>query len=102
MVAMLSFTGCVTPKLDPLAGWQSDFSNPPQAIISDYEDYMKNLPNGEAKFAGASYWLKDGTGQHAVTIDIPLNGKWWRHIIVYDSSGKRVKIIKYSPGGYRS
>jgi len=46
--------------------------------------------------------INDGAGQHAVQIEVALNGKWWRHILVYDKNNKRIKTIKYSPGHYRS
>jgi hypothetical protein len=96
--------GCATqPHPDPLAGWQGDFNEQPdQAIEIDYHDYIQTLPLEERKYAGVSDWLKDGKGQHSIVITIGLNGTWWRHVLIYDKNDKRIEVIKYSTGSYRS
>jgi hypothetical protein len=88
---------------DPIAGWQLEFNGQPdQAMEKDYQDYIQALPPEEKKFAGMGHYYKDGTGQHALVVVVGLNGTWWYHVLIYDKNGKRVKVIKYSPGGYRS
>jgi hypothetical protein len=47
-------------------------------------------------------FCEDGTGQHAVEISIPLNGKFWKHVLIYDKTNRRVKTVKYSSGRYMS
>jgi hypothetical protein len=97
--------GCNTskPTPDPLAGWQMDFnSQPDQMIEMDYQDYIQTLTPDERKFARAGHYYKDGTGQHALVVEIALNGTWWNHVLIYDKDNKRIKTIKYSPGSYRS
>jgi len=97
--------GCSSPKPtpDPLAGWQKAYGEEPNQIIEkDYQDYIHTLSPDEQKYARVSGYYKDGTGQHAVQIEIPLNGTWWFHVLIYDKDNKRIKTIKYSSGGYSS
>lgn len=97
--------GCNTPKTDPLEGFHvSDIVNldSNKVITDDYQSYLRTLPPEEQKFARVSGFFEDGTGQHAVKIEIALNGTWWNHILIYSKDNKRIKVIKYSPGKYRS
>jgi hypothetical protein len=41
-------------------------------------------------------------GQHAVKIEIPLNGAYSEHVLFYDKENKRIKVIVYSGGRYAS
>jgi hypothetical protein len=92
---------CATRNYDPLAGWQLDFERN-QVIEIDINNYIKQLPSQERENAGVSEAHKDGTGQHAIVIDVPLNGRWRRHVLIYDKNNKRIKVIDYYHGGYRS
>jgi hypothetical protein len=96
--------GCSSskPTADPLAGFHPASKNPDQIIEKDYQDYIQKLSPEERKFANVSGYFEDGTGQHAVQIEIPLNGTWWFHVLIYDKDNKRIKTIKYSPGKYAS
>lgn len=100
--------GCSSskPTPDPLAGWTFCESQDPgkldKAIQEDYQDYIQKLPPGERKFAYYAHCFEDKTGQHAVQIEIPLDGIWWEHVLIYDKTNKRVKTVKYSKGGYHS
>jgi len=101
--------GCITPKpkIDPLEGWKfSNITNFESNTIvrNDCESYVKQLSPDEQKFLGPSpfKYYEDETGQHAVTITIGIDGKVWRHVLIYDKDGKRVKAIKYVSGDYRS
>jgi hypothetical protein len=44
--------------------------------------------------------FEDGTGQRAVVLSIPLDGEFLSYILIYDTSGKRVKAAKHSGGHY--
>ena len=70
--------------------------------MDDYQDYLQKLPSKQRGFTGALHFSEDGTGQHAVTIQIGVNGTWWVHILFYDKENKRIKVVKYKSGGYRS
>jgi hypothetical protein len=97
--------GCATHS-DPLAGWHFCPSQDPnklnKSIRDDYQNYIQTLPSEDKKYAYYAHSFEDGTGQHAVQIEIPLNGTWWEHVLFYDNDNKRVKTVKYSNGGYRS
>jgi hypothetical protein len=87
---------------DPLAGWNVYFHEPNQTITSDYKDYIQKLSPEENKYAGMIQYFEDGTGGIAIKIEIPLNGTAWEHILIYDKESKRIKVIKYLSGHYRS
>jgi hypothetical protein len=89
---------------DPLAGWKPDFDSRPsdQAIEKDYQNYIQKLPTKERISAGPVESFQDGTGQHAVRIIIGINGTVWENVLIYDKDNKRIKVIKYSNGGYAS
>jgi len=88
---------------NPIPGWQADFnSEPSKAVEKDYQDYIQKLPPNEKPYASATSWLKDGTGQHAVTIEVDLNGTFWNHVLIYDKDDKRIKVTKFISGHYRS
>jgi hypothetical protein len=93
--------GCSSskPTPDPLAGWKTDFhEQPSQAIEKDYHDYIQ-----KENLAGAiAHFLEDGTGQHAITLQVGINGTVWQHVLIYDKDNKRIKTIKYASGDYHS
>ena len=99
--------GCASPKPipDPLVGFHvAVFFTPDsnKTITDDYKAYIKTLSPEEQKFAGPIEFFEDGTGQHAVLIHIGINGTWWQHVLIYDKDNKRIKMVKYSRGGYQS
>jgi hypothetical protein len=80
-----------------------DFNHQPnQAIMEDYEDYIQKLPSGERNYAVLGQYFEDGAGQHAIVIEIALDGTDWAHVLIYDKNNKRIKTIKYIAGHYRS
>jgi len=97
--------GCSSskPAPDPLAGWKLDFSRQTnQVIVDDYKSYIEKLPSKQKGFIGSVHGFVDATGQHAVDISIGVNGRWWRHILIYDQENKRIKVISYKTGWYQS
>ena len=108
LAAVIWGTGCATPKhnFDPLNGWSFCFSQDPnkldKAITDDYEGYIQKLPAEERNYVGTIHFFEDRTGEHAVNIEIGLNGTWWEHVLIYDKENKRIKVIKYANGHYRS
>jgi hypothetical protein len=106
MMVVICGAGCVspTPGPDPLAGWKvllsHDYEALDKAITDNYQGYIHQLPPQERKYAGTVWFLEDGTGQHAVKIEIPLNHVWREHVLIYDKDNKRIKVIKYAGGRY--
>jgi hypothetical protein len=100
--------GCIAsqPSPDPVAGWtmllSHDYLNLDKTIIQDYQNYIKSLSEDERQSIGPIQFFADGTGQHAVKIEIAHNGTDWGHVLIYDKENKRVKVIRYKIGKYAS
>ena len=109
-LCVVMISGCIysapKPVPDPLEGWQKDYSSPgpsDKIIEQDYQNYIQQLsPEEKGSLPNVNGYFKDGTGQHAVSIIIGINGRWWRHILTYDKDNKRIKTIKYATGYYAS
>jgi hypothetical protein len=105
LMAMFLFGfGCNSsnPAPDALAGWHKDYGKIDQSIVNDYQNYIQHLSPEERRSVGLIHSYEDGTGQHAVEIIIGINGRYWRHILIYDKDDKRIKTIKYATGYYAS
>jgi hypothetical protein len=105
LAAIFYTVGCVEiiHHPDPLAGWEYDLDDQPdKAIVADYQKYIRKLPPNERNLGQIWFFKKDGTSQHAIRIEIPLNGVWWYHVLIYDKDDKRIEAIKYASGQYRS
>jgi hypothetical protein len=105
MMVVICGPGCVspTPVPDPLAGWKVELNHrPDQTIVKDYQDYIQETLSGKGYFIDENniWFFKDGSGQHAIKIEIPLNGVWREHVLIYDKDNKRIKVIKYAGGRY--
>jgi|SRR5579859_948384 len=105
LAIILCGAGCATTVPDPLAGWHFsglDNLDSNKAIVDDYQDYIRKLPSRQKGFVGSVGFFEDGAGQHAVGIQMGVNGTWWNHILIYDKENKRIKVVVYRNGGYRS
>jgi hypothetical protein len=105
----IGLVGCSTPIPDPLAtGWNfcrsQDFHNINSAIQVDYHNYIKELPEHARYFVQENgiYFFENSSGQHAVKIEIPLDGAYYEHVLIYDKDNKRIKVVVYSGGRYAS
>jgi plasmid replication initiation protein len=76
---------------------------PDKAITDDYQNFIKTLPKEESYMITdiTTTFYEDRTGQHAVNIEIPIDGKYRDYALIYDKSNKRTKLIKYSRGHYQ-
>jgi hypothetical protein len=103
------FVGDITYSVDEMHAYvhQRGYS---KAITDDVEDLCNNLPTegsglGKRRYC---YWIthirlfEDGTGHHAVAIEIPHHETWWVWVLIYDKNDKRTKTIRYIEGYYMS
>jgi hypothetical protein len=108
LAASVCWTGCemFASHTNPIAGWKLCWSQDPskldKAIRDDYQDYINKLSPKERMWIGPIMLSEDGTGQHAVTIEIAWYGTDWDHVLIYDKNNKRVKVVKYIGGHYMS
>ena len=94
--------GCATHP-DPLAGWDVNYGGKlDNAIVEDYEAFVQQLPPKERKLVHEYNILqyKNGTDEHAVRIEIGINGTFWDYVLIYDNENKRIKTKKYARGEY--
>ena len=109
LAASMCWTGCemFASHTNPIAGWKGGTTayqgvKLDKAITDDYKDYIQKLPpedrNAVADFNIQFY--EDGFGQRAVEISMPLDGTWWKHVLIYDKNGQRIKVVKYVSGHY--
>ena len=92
---------------DPLAGWhfcELNKLDTNKTVSDDYHAYIDKLSLKERKGLLPVFYFEDGTGRHAVAIEIAIDGIWegtaWRHVLIYDNENKRIKVIKYKKGHY--
>ena len=107
LAAFVCIVGCAAPRPspDPLAGWKVLHSRDYEkldTITADTHAYIESLPEELRVGVGPIDYLEDGTGQHAVRIEIGHKGVDWGHVLIYDRNDKRIKVIKYVIGYYRS
>ena len=107
MAMLLLGFGCnpSKPTPDPLADFHvGDFRTleANKSITDDYKSYIQKLPPEDIKYARMSGYYEDGMGQHAVVIEVDLNGTAWNHVLFYDKNNKRTKVIKYVGYHYMS
>ena len=86
---------------NPLAGWKHiPDARPDPAIVTDYESYIEQLPKDERKVLIVNDYMvrlfEDGKGAHAMEIRLFLKHSEWKHVLIYDESNRRVKVMKYA------
>ena len=106
LLAAFILGGCATqkPTPDPLAGFHFySRTKVSQAITDDYQDYIKNLPSNEKGSIGDVSFFEDGTGQHAISIQVfEENNASWQHILIYNKEDKRIKAVRCDYRKYQS
>ncbi len=107
MTMFICGCGCNTskPTPDPLVGFHIDALHTPdsnKAIADDYHNYIRTLTPEEQKYIDGTTFYEDGTGQHAVVIEVDLQPTAWNHVLIYDKDYKRIKVVKYISFHYRS
>jgi hypothetical protein len=80
-----------------LKGWQATTGLPDKAVITDYNDYIKELPQAERERVADVRYFTDGTGQNAVAITVNGKDGAWMSILVYDKQNKRLRVLKQAP-----
>jgi hypothetical protein len=108
LAALLSAGGC-GPRSDPLKGWKKwgagGSYHLDKAIMEDFRAYVESLPSPEREIGKAAddyLFCEDGTGKHAIELDVSHDGKHWKHVVIYDTNNRRVKVIRYWSGRYSS
>ncbi len=106
LTAVVLTSGCDAPAPkatpNPLAGWHFESQDPNPTIDKDYRDYIRELSPEEKHNVGTIHFFGDEAGQHAINIEIGIDGTYWEHVLIYDKSDKRIKIVKYPNGHYSS
>lgn len=69
-----------------------------KAIKDDYQNYLQKHESGY--FSNGAAFFEDGTGQHAVKIEVGNNGNYTVYIFMYDNHNARTKIMRFADGGY--
>jgi hypothetical protein len=130
-LSLVFLSGCATTK-NPVDGWKPDEDSGYVNIKGSLQTYIKTIPYGKAiqddvqNFVdhmpvhrygdwqqgyvrrSESYWIdnvslfRNDRDQHAVMIEIPLDGDWTNYVLFYDSQGVRTKVVKWISGHYRS
>jgi hypothetical protein len=75
-----------------------------KAIRDDYQAYIQALPLTQRGCIGNISLFEDGTGQHAVSIEIFENNRnaEWQQTLFYDKDNKRVNVVKHGYHRYQS
>lgn len=127
LATFVLFAGCES-KTDPLVGWKSiapitckngemsaivDTLPGYKAITDDVQQFVNKLPISRTEFGPGEiierrycYWiqqitlLEDGTGRHAVKIEIPVNGTYQNYVLIYNQDNVRIQATRFASGHY--
>ncbi len=87
------------PDPDPLVGWKSKPGVRPKPITEDYQNYIHALPPDQRKALIENDFMvqlfEDSSGAHALQIKILVYRTGWKHVLIYDQSDTRIKVLKY-------
>lgn len=104
----LGISAC-TPHTDPLHDWRGigylDNTPVPEDIKRDAQSYFQSLGPIERQVAldsSSIEYLEDGNGRHGMVLSAQHDGERWHYAVLYDSDNRRIKVLKYSVGGYMS
>jgi hypothetical protein len=108
LAALVFVEGCAmfASHSNPVAGWKRHFGLPydDNVINKDCQDFIQILPIEQRQSAVFGNCYEDGTGRHAVQIEVRveglLSGIIWEYVLIYDQNDKRVKVVKYFGGRY--
>jgi hypothetical protein len=99
--------GCVAPKpvSEPMSGWNrlpDRDQSLNKSLIDDCQSYVRPL-RAEGHFIDDSdiWFFQNGSGQHAIEIEMTTDRRQLVHVLIYDKNDKRIKVIKYASGWYR-
>jgi len=110
LLALVLVVGCIGPAhhADPLPstqGWRRlmgrEYVNLDSKIVSDYRDYIQNLPAKERNQLTESsiHFFGNTNGQHAVMFETDRDGFLtkivWAHVLIYDVNDARMKTMHY-------
>lgn len=96
------------PIDNPLVGWNimhgKEAEELDKAITKDYQDYIQKLPAKDNNSVGPIFYYEDGTGQHAISMEIFVKGEnaSWHYVLIYDKENKRIKAVRHGYGRYQS
>ncbi|MBE7157815.1 MAG: hypothetical protein INR62_05175 [Rhodospirillales bacterium] len=109
LIAICLCIGGCTPHDDPLASWKGiggfDVAPVPDAIKQDAMAYFQTLgpiERAAATMNSSLYYMEDGQGSHAVVLAASHDGERWHYAVLYGPDNRRIKVLKYSLGGYMS
>jgi hypothetical protein len=105
-------SGCASPKprdrLPVSEGWRRlltarEIGTIPTEVIENYKAYIQKLPAKERNqlTEGSVHFFENPDGRHAVHFEIGrdafigVSEIIYAHVLVYDQSNKRVKVMKY-------
>ncbi len=81
-----------------LKGWQTTAGLPDKAVITDYNDYINELPQDERVKVADVRYFNDGAGRNAVAIAVNGKDVPWTHVLIYDKQNKRLSVSKQAQG----
>jgi hypothetical protein len=97
--------GEMSATIDTLPGYKT--------ISDDVQSFVNMLPVHRTYYDTGGYcerrycyWIQritlfeDGNGQHAVVIEIPVEGTYQNYVIIYNKSNERIKTTRFSSGHY--
>jgi hypothetical protein len=111
LLILFSVSGCATGR-NALQGWKADqkaHGGCPfdKSVCDDYKHYIDKLSSDQKAILrdwDISFY-EDGSGRHAVMIRNVRKLGWvynytYNHVLIYDKSNRRIKVIRYRTGRY--
>ena len=111
LLILFSVSGCATGR-NTLEGWkavQKTNRGCPfhESVCDDYKRYINKLSSQQKTLLNDSSvsFYEDGGGRHAVLIRDVWKRGWvfnytYNHVLIYNKSNKRIRVIRYRTGKY--